>query len=163
MLAPALRRRRAREGSGAHGVPRVHNSARALLVGARRRDELPDKGAQSAPPAGPMQPPINAPPRRRTRKATLSARRSLAGCASVVQYCGSCWAFAALSSLNDRIKIMRRAQAPDIHLSVQHLLNCGSAGTCNGGNSIDVYSWSERPAAALSLPPRWPPLSLFLP
>ena len=57
------------------------------------------------------------------------------------QYCGSCWAFAALSALNDRIKIVRGAAAPDIQLSVQHVLNCGSAGTCNGGNAGDVYAW----------------------
>ena len=108
-----------------------------------------------------MQPPIIAPNAEREKPLCPLAAHERS--ASVVQYCGSCWAFAALSSLNDRIKIMRRAQAPDIHLSVQHLLNCGSAGTCNGGNSIDGYSWSERPAAARSLPPRWPPLSLFLP
>lgn len=56
-------------------------------------------------------------------------------------YCGSCWVFATLSSLGDRIKISREAQGPEIHLSMQHVLNCGTAGTCNGGNHIDVYAW----------------------
>ena len=59
------------------------------------------------------------------------------------RYCGSCWAFAAISSLNDRIKIARKGIGPDIHLSVQHVLNCGSAGTCNGGNAGDVYAWIQ--------------------
>jgi cathepsin X len=59
------------------------------------------------------------------------------------QYCGSCWAFAALASLADRIKIARghQAQGPDVHLSVQHLLNCGTAGSCRGGSQTDVYAW----------------------
>ena len=48
---------------------------------------------------------------------------------------------------------MRKAQAPDIHLSVQHLLNCGTAGTCNGGNAIDVYHWSERSSSSAALSP----------
>lgn len=33
------------------------------------------------------------------------------------QYCGSCWAQAATSSLSDRIKIMRNATWPDINIS----------------------------------------------
>jgi len=57
------------------------------------------------------------------------------------QYCGACWAFAAISALNDRIKILQGGQGPEIHLSIQHVLNCGTAGTCNGGNQLGVYSW----------------------
>ena len=59
------------------------------------------------------------------------------------QYCGSCWAFAALSALQDRIKIARGAASAEIHLSIQHVLNCGTAGTCNGGNAVDVYAWAH--------------------
>ena len=53
----------------------------------------------------------------------------------IPQYCGSCWAHGALSSLGDRIKIARKAQGDDINLSIQFILNCGTemAGSCHGG------------------------------
>ena len=66
-------------------------------------------------------------------------------------YCESSWAHAAMSVLADRIKINRILFLqddeeevnddpfhPDIHLSVQFLLNCGSkvAGSCNGGENL---------------------------
>lgn len=58
----------------------------------------------------------------------------------IPQYCGSCWAHGALSSLGDRIKIARNAQGDDINLSIQFILNCGteSAGSCHGGY-VSVY------------------------
>jgi cathepsin X len=44
-------------------------------------------------------------------------------------YCGSCWAFGALTSLADRIKIARHRQGlfggDEIALSIQYVLNCG--------------------------------------
>ncbi|EED90907.1 probable papain cysteine protease, partial [Thalassiosira pseudonana CCMP1335] len=68
----------------------------------------------------------------------------------IPQYCGSCWAHSALSSLADRVKIMRSYTGPDIDLSVQYLLNCGIANetethphklSCHGGNSLYAYDY----------------------
>jgi cathepsin X len=61
----------------------------------------------------------------------------------IPQYCGSCWAHAALSSLADRIKISREAQGDDINLSIQWVLNCGQnvAGSCRGGQPSGTYQF----------------------
>ena len=57
------------------------------------------------------------------------------------RYCGSFWAHGTISALADRIKIARNASGPDIQLSVQHMLNCGTAGSCHGGSTIAAYQW----------------------
>mmetsp|Transcript_120795 Transcript_120795/g.385653 ORF Transcript_120795/g.385653 Transcript_120795/m.385653 type:complete len:659 (-) Transcript_120795:129-2105(-) len=62
----------------------------------------------------------------------------------IPQYCGSCWAQATMSALSDRIKIARKAQGIDIQLSVQHLLNCGTAGSCRGGDDNAAYQWMKQ-------------------
>jgi cathepsin X len=61
----------------------------------------------------------------------------------IPQYCGSCWAHGAMSSLSDRVKIARKAKGPDINLPVQFLLNCGvdEAGSCNGGDHYAAYEF----------------------
>jgi len=59
----------------------------------------------------------------------------------IPQYCGSCWAHGAISALADRVKIARNAKGIDINPSVQHLLNCGTAGSCNGGDESSAYQW----------------------
>jgi len=62
----------------------------------------------------------------------------------IPQYCGSCWAHGAVSALADRIKIARKAQGIDINPSVQHILNCGDAGSCHGGSIDGPYQWLHR-------------------
>eukprot|EP01038_Epipyxis_sp_PR26KG_P013566 gene13566-18206_t len=56
-------------------------------------------------------------------------------------YCGSCWAHAAFSSIGDRIKIMSNGTSRDVMPSIQVLINCGNAGTCNGGDSNAANAW----------------------
>ena len=56
-------------------------------------------------------------------------------------YCGSCWAHSAFSSIADRMKIMTNGTQRDIIPAIQTLINCGDAGTCNGGDSNDANRW----------------------
>lgn len=62
------------------------------------------------------------------------------------QYCGSCWLHAGLSTLNDRLKIARKAQFPEINLARQVVLNCGNstAGSCNGGSDYGVFVFAHK-------------------
>lgn len=59
----------------------------------------------------------------------------------IPNYCGSCWAHGAISSLMDRIKIARKGEGHDINLSIQFILNCGAgtAGSCHGGYHTGAY------------------------
>ena len=71
-------------------------------------------------------------------------------------YCGSCWAHAAVSTLADRIKIIRvkflsdkdeeeneDPLFPDVSLSIQFILNCGGeiAGSCRGGSATGAFQF----------------------
>jgi len=64
----------------------------------------------------------------------------------IPQYCGSCWAHGALSSLADRIKIARKADGHDINLAIQFILNCGSemAGSCHGGSHTATFEFIKQ-------------------
>ena len=57
-------------------------------------------------------------------------------------YCGACWAFSATSALSDRIKIIRKAQWPDVILSPQVLISCEYPDEgCSGGDARTAYEW----------------------
>jgi len=62
------------------------------------------------------------------------------------QYCGSCWAHGAISSMADRIKIAREGKGEDINLSIQYILNCGTemAGSCHGGYHTGVFEFIKK-------------------
>jgi len=59
----------------------------------------------------------------------------------IPQYCGSCWAQAAASSLSDRIKIARKAAWPDINIAPQVLISCGPMNGCHGGDAGAANKW----------------------
>ena len=63
----------------------------------------------------------------------------------IPQYCGSCWAHGAMSSLADRIKIRRKAAWPEVNLAIQDILNCGGeAGSCMGGTALGAFAYVEQ-------------------
>src|SRR5690606_28691236 len=52
--------------------------------------------------------------------------------------CGSCWAFAAVSTLEASNAIINGAQAD---LAEQHALSCSGGGTCSGGWYTPIFEW----------------------
>jgi len=60
----------------------------------------------------------------------------------IPQWCGSCWAHAVISVLEDRDNIRRNNKFPLTRLSIQNVINCSKAGTCDGGDHRFVYSYA---------------------
>jgi len=66
----------------------------------------------------------------------------------IPRYCGSCWAYAATSTLADRwniASVRNEGRLPHLQLATQHLIGCApEAGTCQGGDDLAVYSYAAQ-------------------
>ena len=64
-------------------------------------------------------------------------------------WCGSCWAFAATSSISDRLRLMTKGAWPEYDISTQAIINCGNAGSCHGGHPTGVFRYMKETGAPL--------------
>lgn len=58
--------------------------------------------------------------------------------------CGSCWAFAAVGSLEAMYNIEHNLPGNDINLSEQQLVSCGGGGGCSGGWPDSALSYIKK-------------------
>ena len=69
---------------------------------------------------------------------------SLARNQHIPQYCGSCWAHAATSSITDRLKYMTKNVWPEHDLAIQTILYCLETDNgCHGGLPIHIYQYAN--------------------
>lgn len=69
----------------------------------------------------------------------------------IPQYCGACWIHGTLSALNDRIKVMRAGQFPDVRLGRQSIMNCVPGANesdpppgCDGGDAWMIHHYMHK-------------------
>jgi len=66
-------------------------------------------------------------------------------------YCGSCWAFSAVSQVESWWLVNNNRPDTTLDLSEQILLSSGFAGSCDGGNPRTALEWAQRKG----IPPEW--------